>query len=95
MSLAEQTIYGWSYGASFRLTADEWAALREELLELGRFRAAMEALKRFKVEGGATAEDAQIWLTCDSGDEYLAVIDGAIALDELVQRAAGHAEECK
>jgi hypothetical protein len=49
---------------------------------------------RFQVEGGASAEDAQIWLTCDRCD-YIAVIDGPISLADLIDRADEHAEVCR
>lgn len=54
----------------------------------------LEDQQRFQIEGGASAEDAQLWLTCDRCGLVL-VSDEPLTLAELNQRADEHTEECR
>jgi hypothetical protein len=53
----------------------------------------LEDQYRFQVEGAASAEDGQLWITCDRCG-WLAVYDEPISLAELGQRTDEHTEVC-
>lgn len=54
----------------------------------------LEDQQRFQVEGAASAEDAQLWLTCDRCGVFV-VSDEPLTLGELNQRADEHTEVCR
>jgi hypothetical protein len=51
-------------------------------------------MQRFELQGAASYEDAQLWITCDWCG-WVAVYDEPHALAELVQRAEEHTEVCR
>ena len=102
MNLAERIIDGGPYVAGDVLpdwmrqpTAVGFNALREELLELRRLRAAGEARKRFEVQAsGDYLGEADIELMC-TRCAWIAELDTTFTLAELNRRADGHTEVCR
>lgn len=100
MSLADQIIDGGPYrgGDSLPIEVqvandDELNALRDELLELRRLRAAAEARERIEID---PYYDGEPWMSleckqCDQGFDDLQTV----TLTDLVRRADEHGETCR
>lgn len=93
--IAQDYLIGPGFAGPLRwLCAADVNALRDELLELRRLRAAAEARERFYVEGGGQhSEGLGIWLTHDCGRILHEPFRSDLA--ELCQRADEHGKECR